>query len=155
MASAILNNSLMEQRQKKAMEELEKEMQIELERNKEQLNNELQLALEKELQNHKGDFLNQLAAASNLSRQEIDDVVSNAAMGKNFIISLTQRILGEYLFISSLPGKALRMLVESRGLPSDSSCILKAEPGKLDIKRREPGILFISLPIGSPFKLVI
>ena len=23
---------------------------------------------------------------------------------------------------------------------------LKAEPGKLDIKRREPGILFISLP---------
>ena len=89
MASAILNNSLMEQRQKKAMEELEKEMQIELERNKEQLNNELQLALEKELQNHKGDFLNQLAAASNLSRQEIDDVVSNAAMGKNFITTLT------------------------------------------------------------------
>ena len=25
--------------------------------------------------------------------------------------------------------------------------VLKAEPGKLDIKRREPGILFISLPI--------
>ena len=89
MASAILNNSLMEQRQKKAMEELEKNMQIELERNKEQLNNELQLSLEKELQNHKGDFLNQLAAASNLSRQEIDDVVSNAAMGKSFIRTLT------------------------------------------------------------------
>ena len=32
-------------------------------------------------------------------------------------------------------------LVESRGLPSDSTCVLKAEPGKLDIKRREPGIL--------------
>ena len=28
-----------------------------------------------------------------------------------------------------------------------STCVLKAEPGKLDIKRREPGILFISLPI--------
>ena len=28
-----------------------------------------------------------------------------------------------------------------------STCVLKALPGKLDIKRREPGILFISLPI--------
>ena len=38
-------------------------------------------------------------------------------------------------------------MLTSRGLPSDSTCVLKAEPGKLDIKRREPGILFISLPI--------
>ena len=36
-----------------------------------------------------------------------------------------------------------------RGLPSDLTCVLKAAPGKLDIKRREPGILFISLPIFS------
>ena len=36
-------------------------------------------------------------------------------------------------------------LLTSRGLPSDSTCILEAEPGKLDIKRREPGILYISL----------
>ena len=35
-------------------------------------------------------------------------------------------------------------LLTSRGLPSDSLCVVKAEPGKLDIKRREPGILFIS-----------
>ena len=34
-----------------------------------------------------------------------------------------------------------------RGLPSDSTGVLKAEPGKLDIKRREPGILFISIPM--------
>ena len=34
-----------------------------------------------------------------------------------------------------------------------STSVLKAEPGKLDIKRREPGILFISLPIVSLFKL--
>ena len=33
-----------------------------------------------------------------------------------------------------------------RGLPSDSTSILKAEPGKLDIKRSKPGNLFISLP---------
>ena len=32
----------------------------------------------------------------------------------------------------------------SRGLPSNSTCILKAEPGKLNIKRHEPGILFNS-----------
>ena len=36
------------------------------------------------------------------------------------------------------------MFVELRGLPSDSTCILQAEPGKLDIKRYEPGILMIS-----------
>ena len=46
--------------------------------------------------------------------------------------------------ISSLPGKALRMLVDIAGL---------AKPGKRFIKRREPGILFISLPIVSLFKL--
>ena len=33
--------------------------------------------------------------------------------------------------------------------------LLKAEPGKLDIKRREPSILFISLPTLSLFKLGI
>ena len=38
-------------------------------------------------------------------------------------------------------------MLTSRGLPSDSTCVLKAEPGKLDIKRRESGILFISLSI--------
>ena len=41
------------------------------------------------------------------------------------------------------------MLVELPGLPSDSTCILKAEPGTLDIKRREAGILLISLPSWS------
>ena len=47
------------------------------------------------------------------------------------------------------------MLVELRGLRSNSTCILKAEPGKLNIKRRKPGILFISLQVGSLFKLAI
>ena len=32
-------------------------------------------------------------------------------------------------------------------MPSDSTCVLKAKPGKLDIRRREPGILFISFPL--------
>ena len=38
---------------------------------------------------------------------------------------------------------------------SDSKCVLESLPGKLDIKRRETGILFISLPIGSLFKQAI
>ena len=45
------------------------------------------------------------------------------------------------------------MLVESLGLPSDSTCILETEPGKPNTKRCEPGMLFISLPIyNSLFK---
>ena len=47
------------------------------------------------------------------------------------------------------------MLVESLGLPSDSTCVLEAMPGKLDIKTREPGILYISLPIDSLIKILI
>ena len=46
-------------------------------------------------------------------------------------------------------------MLTSRGLPSDSTWVLKAEPGNLDIKRQEPGILFISLPIVTFFKLAI
>ena len=61
------------------------------------------------------------------------------------------RILGESLLIPSLPGNALQTLVESRGLQRDSTCILEAEPGKLDTKRREPGILFVS----SLFKVTV
>ena len=38
-------------------------------------------------------------------------------------------------------------MLTSRGLPSDSTCVLKAEPCKFDIKSHKPGILFISLPI--------
>ena len=38
-------------------------------------------------------------------------------------------------------------MLTSRGLPSDSIFLLKAKPDKFDIKRREPDILFLSLPI--------
>ena len=40
--------------------------------------------------------------------------------------------------------KASITVVGTRCLPSDSTCVLEAVPGKLDIKRSEPGILFIS-----------
>ena len=49
--------------------------------------------------------------------------------------------------ISILPGNALRTLVDIEGLPSDSTCVLKAEPGKLDIKRGKPGILSTVYPL--------
>ena len=38
---------------------------------------------------------------------------------------------------------ALRMLVELRVLLGDSTCVLEVKPGKLDIKRCEPSIMFI------------
>lgn len=84
MASEVLNAALMEQRHKKAMEELEKEMQIELEKNREQLNEELQKSLEKELETHKGEFLKQLAAASKMSPSDMQEISSNAGMGETF-----------------------------------------------------------------------
>ena len=66
------------------------------------------------------------------------------------------RILGECLLISSLPGEASRTLVDiARLAEGDSPCVLKAESGKLDMERREPGILFISLKANSLFKLAI
>ncbi|XP_052772504.1 trichohyalin-like isoform X2 [Mya arenaria] len=71
LASTILNASLMEQRHKKAMEDLEKDMQIELERSREELNSQLAASLQKELETHKGQFLNQLAQATNSSANDI------------------------------------------------------------------------------------
>ena len=46
--------------------------------------------------------------------------------------TLINRIPGSCLLISSLPGSALRTHVESLG-----------KPGKLDIKRHSPSILYI------------
>ena len=50
---------------------------------------------------------------------------------------LINRIPGSRLLISSLPGLALRTHVESLRKPRDvkSTSVLKALPGKLDIKR--------------------
>ena len=47
------------------------------------------------------------------------------------------------LLISSLPGSASRMHVESLGSLAMSTSVLKALPGKLDIKRHSPSILYI------------
>ena len=47
------------------------------------------------------------------------------------------------------------MLVELRGFPRESTLALEVGPGKLDIKRREPGILIISKLVGSCSNLAI
>ena len=57
--------------------------------------------------------------------------------------------------ISSLPGKASRMLVDITRLAERFNMRSRREPGKLDIKRPKPGILFISLQADSLFKLAI
>ena len=56
--------------------------------------------------------------------------------------------------ISSLQGKALRMLVDIARLAERFNMRSQSRAGKLDFKRREPGVLFISLSIASLFKLV-
>ena len=54
--------------------------------------------------------------------------------------------------ISSLPGKALRMLFDIARL-AEQFMGSQSRSGKLDIKRRKPGILFISIQAYSLFKL--
>ena len=56
---------------------------------------------------------------------------------------LINRIPGSRLLISSLPGSALSTHVESLDKPPNVTSILKALPGKLEIKRCKPGILYI------------
>ena len=57
--------------------------------------------------------------------------------------------------ISSLPDMALRMLVDIVSLAERFNMRSQSKPGNFDIKRHEPGILFISLPIVSVFKLAL
>ena len=56
--------------------------------------------------------------------------------------NLINRIPGLRLLISNLPGSALRTHVESLGKPRNVN--MQALPGKLDIKRHSPSILYIS-----------
>ena len=56
---------------------------------------------------------------------------------------LINRIPGSRLLISSLPGSALRTHVKSLGKPRDINKRSQALPGKLDIKRHSPSILYL------------
>ena len=68
---------------------------------------------------------------------------------------LINRIPGLHLLISSLPVSALRTLVESLASLVMSTSVLKALPGKLDIKRHSPSILYIAkLPSRQLFNIL-
>ena len=57
---------------------------------------------------------------------------------------LINRIPGSRLLISSFPGSALRMHVESLGKPRDVNKRSQSlAPGKLNIKRHSPSILYV------------
>ena len=63
---------------------------------------------------------------------------------------LINRIPGSRLLIPSLPGSALRTHVESLGKPrEESTSVLKALPGKLDIKRHSNRFLYLSYDVAS------
>ena len=66
--------------------------------------------------------------------------------------NLIYMIPGLCHLILSLPGKALRTLVELRGLPGNSTCILEAEPGTLNIKRHSSSVCYI---IDVPFFFLV
>ena len=80
------------------------------------------------------------------------DVVHDVESTRNVIIAclkseptckLKNRIPGSHLLVSSLPGSASRTHVESLGKPLDSTSILEALPGKIDIKRHSHSILYL------------
>ena len=55
------------------------------------------------------------------------------------------------LLISSLPGSVSRMHFESIRKPRGSTSVLEALPGKLDIKRHSPSILYLLRFIETAF----
>ena len=80
------------------------------------------------------------------STQKINNYVIVASLKRELICKLINRIPGRPLLISSLPGSASKMLVESLGKSCNSTSILEALHGKLYIRRRSPRILYIYLP---------
>ena len=78
------------------------------------------------------------------SAQKFANYVIMASLKRETIVKLINRIPGLGLLISSLPGSALRTLVELLGKPPDVNKRIKALPGKLDIKRHSPSILYVA-----------
>ena len=73
---------------------------------------------------------------------KIDNYVIIASLKSEPMGTLMTRIPDSRLLISSLPCAASRMHVKLLGKPCDSTSILEALPGKLDIKRHSPSILY-------------
>ena len=78
---------------------------------------------------------------------EIDNYVIIASLKSEPTYKLINRKLGLHILISSLPGSAVRTYVESLSKPCDSTSVIKALLGKLDIKRHSSSILYIHRPL--------
>ena len=78
-----------------------------------------------------------------LNKHKIENYVILASLKSETMGKLINRIPGLRLFISSLPGSALRTHVESLASLKMSTSVLKALPGKLDIKRHSPSFLYL------------
>ncbi|KAK6186317.1 hypothetical protein SNE40_008377 [Patella caerulea] len=79
-ASHVLTKSLLEQRHRKMMGDLEQEMKAELQKNRDDINQQMEAELQTELKSQKQQLLTQLAAISNLSPSEIQNVVEHAVI---------------------------------------------------------------------------
>ena len=73
--------------------------------------------------------------------KKIDNYVIIASLKIEPMGKLINRIPVSRLLISSFPGLAMRTHVKSRGKPRHLTSVLKALPGKLDIKRHSPSTL--------------
>ena len=69
-----------------------------------------------------------------LTQHKKSNYVIVASLKNETMGQLINRIPGSCLLISSLPGLVFRTHVESLGKPRDSTSVLKALPGKLDMK---------------------
>ena len=87
-------------------------------------------------------FLNDIANDAE-STKKLKDYIMIANFKSETMGNLINKIPGSPLLVSSLPGSALRTHVESLGKPCELTSILKAEPGKLDIKIHSPSILYL------------
>ena len=85
-------------------------------------------------------FLSDLA--NDVESTQIENYIIIASLMSATMGKLINRITGLRLLISSLPGSALRTHVESLGKPRNVNNLSQALPGKLDIKRHSPSILY-------------
>ena len=86
-------------------------------------------------------FLNDVV--NDIEPHKIYKYVIIASLNSEPACKLINREPGSRLLVSSLPGSALRAHVESLGKLCDVNKLLTALPGKLDIKRHSPSILYI------------
>ncbi|XP_071946825.1 uncharacterized protein [Antedon mediterranea] len=77
-AISIMNKMLLDQRHQQQKKQIENDLKAELVQQQMELNQQLEATLVKELEEREKDFLAQLAAVSNLSKDDLSDVIYSA-----------------------------------------------------------------------------